>query len=130
MSDLLSLDQIAHLLRDLSAKQDEILAQQTEFDQKLDLLLAGDKLDTLTTREVCHVLKISRTKLKGMLASGELHMWKLAGERRITRGRSKEGRRTWPPTRTTSTVSVRARCVSAACSNRRWPGRRPARHSP
>ena len=80
------LDQITHLLQDLSAKQEEVSARQAELDQKLDRLLVGDKLETLTTREVCHVLKISMTKLKGMLASGELQMWKLGGERRITRG--------------------------------------------
>ena len=80
------LNQITNLLHELRAKQAEVSARQAELDQKLDRLLVGDKLETLTTREVCNVLKISMTKLKGMLAAGDLQMWKLGGERRITRG--------------------------------------------
>lgn len=69
---------IREMLRDLQARQEAL-------ERKLDRLLVGDTLDTLTTKEVCQILRIGTTKLKRLIASGELPMWKLGGERRITR---------------------------------------------
>ena len=55
------------------------------IEEKLDRALAGRQLETLTTQQVMNVLQIGRTKLNELVQSGELQMWKLGGERRITR---------------------------------------------
>jgi excisionase family DNA binding protein len=56
-----------------------------EIEEKQDRVLAGSQLETLTTKQVMSVLQIGRTKLTELVQSGELQMWKLGGERRITR---------------------------------------------
>lgn len=61
------------------------------LDAKLDAVLSGlaslrvGGLDTLTVAEVCAVLKLGRTKVNELVQAGELGMWMLGGERRITR---------------------------------------------
>ncbi len=60
-------------------------------EAKLDALMAAvtglrmGSLELLTVREVCDVLKLGRTKVNELIQSGELGMWMLDGERRITR---------------------------------------------
>ena len=60
-------------------------------EAKLDVLLAAvtglrmGALELLTVGEVCAVLKLGRTKVNDLIQTGALGMWKLDGERRITR---------------------------------------------
>lgn len=64
----------------------EVLLERLDvLEHKLDRLRLGDDLDVLTTAEVRDVLGVGRTKLNELIQSGQLKMWKLGGERRITR---------------------------------------------
>lgn len=64
---------------------DALLQRLDRLEAKLDRLHLGETLDVLTTAEVREVLGVGRTKLNELIQSGELKMWKLGGERRITR---------------------------------------------
>ena len=72
-------------LATLSKRFDEIIARQARIEEVLLRLATGRHLELLTTADVMHVLQVGRTKLHELIASGELPMWKLGGERRITR---------------------------------------------
>jgi len=63
----------------------EMAARQARMEELLVRLSAGKQLELLTTDDVRRILGIGRTKLNELIASGELPMWKLGGERRITR---------------------------------------------
>ena len=69
----------------LMPTDDPLLQRLDRLESKLDRLHRGDTLDVLTTAEVRAVLGIGRTKLNELIQSGQLPMWKLGGERRITR---------------------------------------------
>ncbi len=69
----------------LRERLDEMAARQARIEVLLIRLTAGRHLDVLTSADVMHLLSIGRTKLHALIASGELPMWKLGGERRITR---------------------------------------------
>ena len=70
---------------DVLRRLDEMMARQERIETMLLRLSAGKHLDLLTTEDVRRILGIGRTKLNELIASGELQMWKLGGERRITR---------------------------------------------
>ena len=77
-----------HLQRELTRlnqRFDELVAQQDRMEDVLVRLAAGGRLELLTTADVMRLLSIGRTKLHELVASGDLPMWKLGGERRITR---------------------------------------------
>ncbi|GIV03583.1 MAG: hypothetical protein KatS3mg015_2413 [Fimbriimonadales bacterium] len=75
----------AHDLAALRAHLAELAARQARIEDLLVRLSAGKHLELLTTEDVRRILGIGRTKLNELIASGELPMWKLGGERRITR---------------------------------------------
>lgn len=76
-----------HAVADVLALAERLGAVEAKLDALLSavtgLRLGG--LELLTVREVCDVLKLSRTKVNELIQSGALGMWKLDGERRITR---------------------------------------------
>ena len=63
----------------------EMAARQARMEDLLVRMSAGKEVELLTTEDVRGILGIGRTKLAELIASGELPMWKLGGERRITR---------------------------------------------
>ena len=69
----------------LNERLDEIAARQARIEDVLVRLAAGGRLELLPTADVMRLLCIGLTKLHALVASGELPMWKLGGERRITR---------------------------------------------
>ena len=69
----------------LHTRLDEMAARQARIEAVLVRLAAGRRLDVLTSADVMHLLSIGRTKLHALIASGDLPMWKLGGEWRITR---------------------------------------------
>ena len=69
----------------LHERLDEMAARQARIEDVLVRFAAGKRLELLTTADVMRLLSIGRTKLHALVASGELPMWKLGGERRITR---------------------------------------------
>ena len=74
-----------------ASEPDVLAARLAAVETKLDALLGAvtglrmGSLELLTLREVCGVLKLSRTKVNELVQGGALGMWKLDGERRITR---------------------------------------------
>jgi len=70
----------------MSTEETHVLLERLDvLEHKLDRLHRGDTLDVLTTADVRDVLGVGRTKLNELIQSGQLKMWKLGGERRITR---------------------------------------------
>lgn len=74
-------DDFAALRRHLA----DMAARQARMEELLVRLSAGKQIELLTTEDVRRILGIGRTKLNELIASGDLQMWKLGGERRITR---------------------------------------------
>ena len=70
---------------ELLRRLEEMAERQARMETLLVRLSTGKQLDLLTTEDVRRILGIGRTKLAELIASGELRMWKLGGERRITR---------------------------------------------
>ena len=73
-----SLEHIARMLEMQAGELERLRAE-------VECLRRGPSLDVLSTKEVCEVLGIGRTKLHELIDRGELKMWKLDGKRKITR---------------------------------------------
>ena len=72
-------------LEQIAEQMARIAERQERLETMLERVLAGEELDLLDVGQVCKVLQVSRTKLNELVQSGQLQMWMLGGERRITR---------------------------------------------